>query len=340
MARSPADLIVFVGKRLLQLIPVVLGVILVTFVVGHLAVSNPCSVWVGPHAKPATVKACVAYFGLDQPVWVQFYSYLHSLVLGNWGNDPQGATPILPAVALALPATVELVLTALALMILIGIPLGVVAAYYNGRWPDHLIRVFYLAGWATPTYLGAFLLVLAAPYLGLPYTGAFSVQNPPIPQPTHMSVLDALLALSPTWFTDALSHLVLPALALALLNLGIATRMTRGSMLEVLPLDFIKTARMKGLGEAVVLFKHALRNSLITTTTVLGVTAGTLLSGTVIIEELFGWPGIGSYAYNAIVTYNFPGEIAVTVVFAIAVVLANLVADVLYGLLDPRVEWR
>jgi len=139
---------------------------------------------------------------------------------------------------------------------------------------------------------------------------------------------------------DALLHLVLPASALALLNLGIATRMTRTSMLEVLPLDFVKTARMKGLSDFVVLYKHALRNSLISTVTILGITAGVLLSGTVVIETIFQWPGIGAYAYDAITGYNFPGTIAVVIVFAVAVVISNLLSDVLYGILDPRVEWR
>ncbi len=135
----------------------------------------------------------------------------------------------------------------------------------------------------------------------------------------------------------------IPASVLAFINMGIATRMTRASMLEVLPLDYIKSARMKGLSNAVVLYKHALRNALITTTTVLGVTAGGLLAGTVVVEEVFGWPGIGAYAFESMGgsgVPNFDGSIAVVVVFAIAVVLANLVADILYGVLDPRVDWR
>jgi len=155
-----------------------------------------------------------------------------------------------------------------------------------------------------------------------------------------MSVLDALLAGNLAATGDAILHLILPASALAFLNLGIATRMTRGSMLEVLPLDFVKTARMKGLSDFWVLYKHALRNSLISTTTVLGITAGGLLSGTVVIENIFRWPGIGAYAFNAITNYEFAGTIGVVIIFAIGVVLANLIADVLYGLLDPRVEWR
>jgi peptide/nickel transport system permease protein len=155
-----------------------------------------------------------------------------------------------------------------------------------------------------------------------------------------MSVLDAMLAGNPKFVGDALVHLLLPATALAFLNLGIITRMTRTSMLEILPLDFVKGSRMKGLSESNVLYRHVLRNSLITTTTVLGFTSSGLLSSTVVVEEIFRWPGIGKYSFDAIVNYNFSGTIGVVIVFAIAVVVANLIADILYGVLDPRVEWR
>jgi ABC-type dipeptide/oligopeptide/nickel transport system permease component len=247
---------------------------------------------------------------------------------------------VLTSLASTFPATLELVLAALLIMIIIGIPLGVVAANGAGRWADHLVRMFYLSGWATPTYLGAAVLAIGiGPVLGLPTKGDFTSQ-PPFNGPTHMSVLDALLNLNLPLAGDAILHLVLPATALALLNLGIATRMTRTSMLEVLPLDFVKTARMKGLSEFRVLYKHALRNSLISTITILGITAGVLFSGTVVIEEIFQWPGMGYYAFQSITGYNFSGTIGVVILFAIAVVLSNLLADVLYGLLDPRVEWR
>src|SRR5207245_5672251 len=205
---------------------------------------------------------------------------------------------------------------------------------------DHLVRTFYLSGWATPTYLGGVILAIAVgPALGFPTKGDFT-STPAFPTPTHMSVLDALLALNFPAAADAVIHLILPATSLAFLNLGIATRMTRTSMLEVLPLDFVKTARMKVLSDFLVLYKHALRNSLISTVTILGITAGVLLSGTVVIEEIFQWPGIGAYAYDAIKGYNFPGTIAVVIVFAVAVVISNLLSDILYGILDPRVEWR
>src|SRR6267143_2443246 len=339
MGRSPTDLGVFIGKRLLYLVPVVLGVMMITFFFTHVAVSNPCAVWAGRNATPQQIEACRATYGLNKPLSDQFARYMGRLLTGDWDQAPAGGA-VFPAIAQAFPATLELVLTALFLIIVVGIPLGVIAASNNGRWPDHLVRIFYLSGWATPTYLGAIVLaILIGPALGMPSGGEF-LGSPTFARPTHMSVLDALISGDLPATGDAILHLILPASSLAFLNLGIATRMTRSSMLEVLPLDFVKTARMKGLSEFWVLYKHALRNSLISTTTVLGVTAGGLLSGTVVIETIFQWPGIGGYAFDAVTNYNFPGAIAVVIVFAIGVVVSNMVADILYGVLDPRVEWR
>jgi peptide/nickel transport system permease protein len=341
MGRSPSDLIVFVGKRLLQLIPVIIGVIILTFFFTHLDLSNVCNEWY-PHAGKATILHCEA--SVNQPYLNQLGQYFLNLAHGNFGTTQLG-TPVAPAIATDLPATLELVLASLFLMVVIGIPLGVIAAQFSGRWADHLVRVFYLSGWATPTYLGAVIAaVFIGPALGLPSHGEYSTTVVPFPQYTHMSVLDALIAGNVPYTIDAISHLILPATVLAFINMGIATRMTRASMLEVLPLDYVRSARMKGLREFWVLYKHALRNALITTTTVLGITAGGLLSGTVVVEEVFAWPGIGQYAYDAIGggggTPNFAGAIAVVIIFAIAVVFANLVADILYGVLDPRVDWR
>jgi ABC-type dipeptide/oligopeptide/nickel transport system permease component len=343
MGRTLSDLAIFIVKRLLQLIPVLLGITILTFFFTHLSVVNPCAAWY-PHqpiGSPVTAH-CEAQF--HQPIQDQYYQYLANLLHGNWGSSV-ALVPVYPAIADGVPATLELVFASLFLMIVIGIPLGVVAAASAGRWADHFVRLFYLTGWATPTYLGAVIAAIyVGPYLGLPSGGEYSALVPPFHQWTHMSVVDAMLAGNLPWTLDAIRHLILPATVLAFINMGIATRMTRASMLEVLPLDYVKSARMKGLSDFWVLYKHALRNALIATTTVLGLTAGGLLAGTVVIEEVFRWPGIGSYAYTAIggggAVPNFDGAIAVVAVFAVGVVVANLVADILYGLLDPRVEWR
>jgi peptide/nickel transport system permease protein len=339
MTRRPSDLILFIGKRMVQLVPVLIGIIVLTFFVSRIEIADPCGAWLGAHASKTALQGCVSYFGLRLPLYVQFERYLVTLLSGSWGIDPIGDQPILPLLLQAFPETLELVLAAVLIMVVIGIPLGVVAASAPGRWPDHVVRLFYLTGWSTPTYLvGAVLALGLGPALGVS-PGAYT-SIPTYPTPTHMSMLDALLAgnLPATW--DTFVHLLFPATALAFLNLGLVTRMTRTSMLETLPMEYIRAAQMKGLGEFVVLFKHALRNSLITTSTVIGLTIGYLLGGTIVIEELFQWPGIGAYAYNVMTTYDFAGTIGFVVFVAIGVVLANLLADVLYGVLDPRVEWR
>ncbi len=341
MGRNASDLFVFVGKRLVQLLPVLLGIVILTFFILHVDTNGICYAE-NPHAGRGTIAACEATY--SQPILNQFGTYFWGLIHLQFGASYQG-TPVAPIIAQRLPATLELVLASLFLMVVIGIPLGVVAAQYSGRWADHLVRFFYLSGWATPTYLGAVIAaVFLGPALGLPSSGDYSTTNLPFPQYTHMSVLDALIAGNLPYTVDAIQHLILPASVLAFINMGIATRMTRASMLEILPLDFVRSARMKGLSEFWVMYKHALRNALITTTTVLGVTAGGLLSGTVVVEEVFSWPGIGEYAYTSIggnsSVPNFDGAIAVAIIFAVGVVVANLIADILYGILDPRVEWR
>jgi len=339
MGRNLQDLFIFVGIRLLELLPVLLGVIILTFLVTHVAAINPCPRWY-PKASAAVLAHCQAQFAA--PETVQFWNYLSALLAGNWGASQLGQ-PVLPVIASAVPATLELVLAATFLMVVIGIPLGVIAAQFAGRWGDHIVRVIYLSGWSVPTYVGSVIAaVFLAPVLGLPTSGTYSAP-PPFPQYTHMSILDAIIAGNFPYTIDAINHLILPACTLAFINMGIATRMTRASMLEVLPLDYVKSARMKGLSNFIVLYKHALRNALIATVTVLGLTVGGLLAGTVVTEEVFAWPGIGAYAFAALGgggQPNFDGAIAVTIVFAIGVVIANLVSDILYGILDPRVEWR
>ena len=339
MGRSRSDLVVFIAKRLLQLVPVIFGVVTITFFFTHIALPNPCAVWSGPRATEATIQQCILNNDLDKPALTQFVNYVGKLAIGNWGTSPRGV-PVLPTILTAFPQTLELVIASMVIMVIIGIPLGVVAANNNGRAIDHAVRTFYLSGWATPTYLaGVILSVGIGPIFGLPRNGAFS-SIPTFPEPFHMSVLDALVNLNFPAFGDALAHLILPASALAFVNLGLATRMTRASMLEVLPMDFVKTAKIKGLSDFVVLYKHALRNSLISTTTILGEAVGYLLATSVVIEEIFQWPGIGSYAFDAITRYNFQGTIGVVIFFAIGVVVANLIADIVYGFLDPRVDWR
>src|SRR5437879_7969898 len=195
MGRNRSDLIVFVGRRLVQLFPSPSGVVFVTFFFTVAAVPDPCPIWAGAHAQPYQIQNCRSTFGLDKPLPDQFVAYLSSLLSGNWGKNPPSTvlagTPVLTSIAIAFPETLELVIAALLIMVVIGIPLGVAAASNSGRWVDHLVRTLYLSGWATPTYLGGVVAAIAiGPALGLPSTGPCSA-NPTSPQPPHSSALSA-----------------------------------------------------------------------------------------------------------------------------------------------------
>lgn len=320
----------------------IIGVTFITFLFSHVMAPDPARLWAGRRANASRIHEIIILYHLNQPVYIQYWYYLKGIFTGNLGYDPTTGAPILPQILGYFPATLELVLASILIMIVVGIPLGAVAASRSGKATDHVVRAFYLSGWATPSFLGALVLVfIFSDYLRvLPTLGIIS---PFVQQPrtiTGMPVVDSLLEGNIPAFVSSIEHLILPATSLAFLNFGIATRMTRASMLEVFPLDYVKTARSKGLSEFIVVYKHALRNALISTVTVLALLTGSLLSGDVVVEDIFGWPGIGKYAFTAVRSENFPAIIAVTVVFSIGVIVANLVADVLYAVLDPKVEWR
>ncbi len=341
MKRNIWDLLLFIAKRILVMFLLVIGVTFITFLFSHVMAPDPARLWAGRRANAARVQEIVALYHLNQPYYIQYWYYLKGIFTGNLGVDPSTGSPILPEILQRLPATLELVLASLVIMVVVGIPLGALAASRNGKATDHLVRGFYLSGWATPSFLGALVLVLVFSYYlnVLPVQGMLTPGISPPQTITGMYVVDSLLTANFPALYSSLQHLILPATSLAFLNFGIATRMTRASMLEVFPLDYVKAARAKGLSEYVVIYKHALRNALVSTVTVLALLAGSLLSGDVVVEEIFGWPGIGAYAFTAVQAENFPAIVAVTVVFSIGVIIANLVADVLYAVLDPKVEW-
>jgi peptide/nickel transport system permease protein len=238
------------------------------------------------------------------------------------------------------PATAELALTAIIIAIAVGIPLGVIAAMYQGRKVDHAIRFFYLSAYSSPPFFVALAMILLFGYVWkvFPTSGQLSqglVFNANI---TGMVLVDSLLKGNLPIFLNALDHVVLPATTLSLIYFGIVTRVTRASLLEVFQKDFIRAAYAKGLHRRTVIFRHALRNSLIPTVTVLGLLLAGLFGGSVVIETIFNWPGIGLYAYQSIQDFDFPSVMGVALILTICVVLANLLADILYAVLDPRIK--
>jgi peptide/nickel transport system permease protein len=301
---------------------------------------DPARVWAGLKASPSTIEAIRIKYHLNEPPLSQFIFYLTQLLHFDLGTSPMDGSSILGNIEAYLPNTIELALVSIVLDALIGIPLGVYAAAHAGKRKDDVVRVLTLLGSSTPPFLIAliFLLVFFFTLRLAPSGGQLSVLMDAPPRVTGMMLVDSLLALRLDAFVDALWHIILPALALSLTTFGLIARMTRASMLEVLGQDYVRTARAKGLEESVVINRHALRNALIPTVTVLGLLLGDLLSGTIVVETVFSWPGIGRYATTSVSNADFPAIMGVTIVFTLAVVLSNLLADILYAVLDPRIR--
>ena len=321
-------------------IPVILGVTFITFLLSRVIVPDPARAWAGIRAAPGEVAALTAQYHLNDPLYVQYFYYMRNLVTGNWGVTPSTGRSVLQDIGFFFPATIELALVALLITIVVGISLGVIASVYYDRKIDHTIRIVYLAGFSSPPFLVALVVLIVFGYVlkVLPTQGQLSQNLIP---PTHISgmyIVDSLLTGNWVDFKDSVSHVILPAIALALTYFGIVTRITRASMLEIMKKDFIRAEIAKGLTKNKVIFKHALRNALIPTVTVLGLILASLLGGAIVIETIFSWPGIGYYATQAIINLDFPSVMGVTLVFTLGVVIANLIADIAYAALDPRIK--
>lgn len=331
------DFLSLLWKRVVGMVLVSLGTIVLIFIISHILTPNPAALWAGPKASASEIRAVAARYYLNDPLYVQFYYFMKDLLTGNWGIDPVNHLSVLSEIAMTLPNTLELVLVSLLIVIVVGVGLGYAAAMRFSTKIDSIIRTAYILAWSTPTYLGAFLAVLVFSSIipVFPSGGLYgpSIQVPPAV--TGFSLIDSLIALNGSAFLSTLDHLLLPSLVLAFLNFGLISRATRSSILSVRWSTYVKSARAKGLREGEVRRRHVLRNALIDATSLSALTFGWILTGTVVVEEIFAWPGIGALAYNSFLDY--PVLIPIVVVFTIGVILANFVADVLYSLLDPRI---
>jgi peptide/nickel transport system permease protein len=336
------DLRRFLLQRLGTGVVLLVGITLVAFVLTHVVPGDPAAANLGQRAigDPAAVAAFRHQYGLDRPLPVQYVLYLKNLVHGNLGISEQSHRPVRADLAEYVPATIELALFAIVLSLVIGISLGIVAAVFRDRWPDHVIRVLSLAGVSMPVFwiaLVAFYLLFFK--LGwLPGGGRL---DPTQSAPTHLTgmfTVDAAVHGQWTLFWSALRHLLLPALVLAIFTVGMLTRFTRASMLEIMGNDYVRAARLKGLPERVVILRHVLRPALVSIITVAGVAFGSLLSGTVLVENIFSWPGVGQYAYRSAVNLDLPAIMGVSLFVALVYIVVNLVVDLLYGVIDPRIR--
>ncbi len=315
------------------------GVSLIVFFISHVLSPDPAHLWAGSKARESTIQAVVATYHLNQPLQVQLYYFFATYLTGNFGTDPQTGRSISSELLFYLPNTLELVIASLIIIIVLGVGLGYISGMRFGSKTDSAIRVFYLTTWSTPYFVGAILVILVfASYIPIfPSGGMFSQAIPRIASITGIYVLDALLQANGTALLSGLDHLVLPATTLALLEFSIVARIMRSSILDVRWSTHVKAARAKGLQEGEVRRKHILRNALVDANTIIALTFGWLLSGTIIIEQIFAWPGIGQFTYMAIISVNYPVLVACVMVFTLGVIVANFLADVIYSLLDPRI---
>jgi len=351
-------------RRILYSIPVLVGILVVTFVIARSIPGDPCKAMLGEKATPETCERFNKEHGLDQPIPVQFWIYMKDVLRGDFGESIRFSRPVTIILIERLPTTIELGLTALFLAVLFGIPLGVISAVKRNSIIDVFTMLLANTGVSMPVYwLGLmlsyiFALVLQDTPFWLPPSGRLSAGLIPTPfyeafgwqvvEETfryhfleffaNMYIFNSLITGEWDILKDAIVHMILPAAALSTIPLSIIARMTRSSMLEVLRQDYIRTARAKGLLEWLVILKHAFRNALLPIITIIGLQLGTLFAGAVLTETIFGLAGVGRMLFEAITARDFPIVQAFTVVIAIGYVLANLLVDISYAFIDPRIK--
>ncbi len=328
-------------RRLGYLIFVIWGVTFAAFFIAQVVPGDPVAAALGSNAREAQVEAYREKLGLNRPIHMQYISYMQRLVTGDLGKSIKTRRDIAKDLRDFFPATLELTLVATLVTIILGIPTGILAALNQNKLPDVLIRILALLSGATPIYWLAILFIdFFHSYLGiLPGPGQLDPFLIPPPRVTGFMTLDTLLAKDFTAFIDSLRHLIMPALVLGAFSTALLTRMVRSTMLEVLSQDYIRTAKAKGNSNRVVLWKHALRNAALPILTVLGSVVGSLLTGAVLTETIFSWPGIGGYATSSALNLDFPAVMGVTLVAGLTYALINLLVDLLYAFFDPRISY-
>ena len=328
-------------KRLLLVVPNLIGVVIITFLLTRALPGDPAAYFAGPAATKEAIEQVRVKLGLDKPLVVQFGTYVAELGHLNLGNSLSTGQPVLTEIKNRLPASAELTLFGLVLSMAIAVPLGILAAVKQGSWIDHSCRIVATAGVSLPVFFTGLLLVYVF-YFQLGWSpaplGRLDVFFSAPPQITGFYLIDSLLNRDLGTFRAALSQLLLPGFTLCIFSLAPIARMTRASMLQVLASDFVRTARASGLDGKTVILTYAFRNAMLPVVTTLGMVFSFLLGANVLVEKVFAWPGIGSYAVEALISSDFAPVQGFVLTMAILYVLLNLMIDILYGVIDPRVR--
>ena len=328
-------------KRLMLIIPNLIGVIIVTFLLTRALPGDPAAYFAGPAATKESIQQIRVSLGLDKPLIVQFGRYVKDLAHGDLGNSLTTGQPVITEIKNRLPASAELTLFGLILSMVIAVPLGILAAVKQGSWIDHTCRIVATAGVSLPVFFTGLLLVYVFYFL-LGWSpaplGRLDVFASPPTQITGFYLFDSLITGNFAAFRSSLNQLLLPGLTLCIFSLAPIARMTRASMLTVLASDFVRTARASGLDDRTVILTYAFRNAMLPVVTTLGMVFSFLLGANVLVEKVFAWPGIGSYAVEALISSDFAPVQGFVLTMAVLYVALNLLIDMLYGVIDPRVR--
>ncbi|MBI2217491.1 MAG: ABC transporter permease [Candidatus Rokubacteria bacterium] len=330
----------YVLSRLAFLVLMLFGLLVITFSISHVAPGDPARLAAGPDATPSMVETIRQKYGLDQPLHVQFARYLTGLARGDLGESIRSRSAVLDDLRRYFPNTFELVTLSLAFAVAVGVPLGMLSAVHQNRWVDHVSRFVSVSGVAIPAFwLGLMLQLLVALHFQLlPLGGRLSLTAAP-PEPiTHFLIVDAALRGQWATFGDALRHAVLPVVTLCFPALASIVRVNRAEMIEVLRQEYIANARAQGFSTFRIVTRYALKNAMIPTLTMIGLRYGWMLGGTILVETVYDWPGIGLYAVNSAVSSDFQPILGVTLVIGLNFMIANFLVDLAYGWLDPRIR--
>jgi peptide/nickel transport system permease protein len=335
-------LVRFIARRIGALVVLSIGITFIAFALTQLVPGDPIRANLGQIAQsdPEVVAAFRHHYGLDKPLPVQYLKYLQNLVHGDLGESEQTHDAVRHDLAQFIPATAELALISMVIAVIVGVGLGVLAAVRRNRPTDHLLRLVSLGGISVPTFWLA-LICLYVFFFKLNWVPGGGRLDPGVLEPPHVTGLytfDALVAGQWSTLWDAMRHLVLPSFVLALFNVGLLTRYTRSAVLEVIGEEYVQAARAKGLPERVVVLRHVLRAAMTSLVTVIGLAFANVMTGSVLIENIFAWPGIGQYAYHSATALDLPAIMGVSLFVAIVYIAINLIVDLLYGIIDPRIR--
>jgi peptide/nickel transport system permease protein len=328
--------LVLVTNRLVWFVPTLLGLLAIVFFISHVIPADPAAFVAGENASPATIAAIRARLGLDQPLHIQFWRYIESILQGEMGRSIYTGRPVAEDLMSRLPATLELALATVVVAMAVGVPVGVVSALYRNTWLDHALRVVTIAGLAIASFWFAILLqLLFSMRLGwTPLHGRIEGWGPE--QVTGFYTIDALILQDHEILLDALQHMILPVVTLAVPATATIVRFTRAGVLNALQSNYVLYETAMGYPRRLVIWKYVLRNALIGTVTQIGLIFGILLAGAVVVEAVFDWPGLGTFAVNSILSSDYNAVMGFTVIVGTMFIVVNLLVDILHGMIDPR----